>query len=341
MNPGFDPGSSSRRDPNSISMHPRKHRKQVIESDPEDDLLEQATRPKYSRGPEMSTPTYNMDTDISTLEAPTFSTLNKGPSQTMMSLRWDHQVNEMGRRVVNPILHVCDKCKRPILQYGRLTCKHVLCLNCATIQKQSGGACGRCNAKVLAVEQAGLGCIYMCSHGGSRYGPDGCRRTYLSERDLEAHKKFRHSDKVPSSTKGVPSAEAIAAATAALVQAENHSRKMRVPPPGQGGGLPNFSQPPPPVMQQRSTNLITVPIQDSNSASAASNDYWTPSSKVPNMHQPPPNYYHRPPQNQQQSQQPQKQPQNQHYSSQQGSGAGSYNEWSSNSRTSSSGYHRR
>ena len=47
----------------------------------------------------MSTPTYNMDTDISTLEAPTFSTLNKGPSQTMMSLRWDHQVNEMGRRV--------------------------------------------------------------------------------------------------------------------------------------------------------------------------------------------------------------------------------------------------
>ena len=72
---------------------------QVIESDPEDDLLEQATRPKYSRGPEMSTPTYSMDTDISTLEAPTFSTLNKGPSQTMMSLRWDHQVNEMGRRV--------------------------------------------------------------------------------------------------------------------------------------------------------------------------------------------------------------------------------------------------
>ena len=124
-------------------------------------------------------------------------------------------------------MHVCDKCKRPILQYGRLTCKHVLCLNCATIQKQSGGACGRCNAKVLAVEQAGLGCIYMCSHGGSRYGPDGCRRTYLSERDLEAHKKFRHSDKVASSTKGVPSAEAIAAATAALVQAENHSRKMR------------------------------------------------------------------------------------------------------------------
>lgn len=298
----------------------------------------------------MSTPTYSMDTDISTLEAPTFSTLNKGPSQTMMSLRWDHQVNEIGRRVVNPILHTCDKCKRPILQYGRLTCKHVLCYNCATIQKQAGGACARCNAKVLAVEQAGLGAIYMCSHGGSRYGPDGCRRTYLSDRDLEAHKKFRHSEKVVPSggggAKGVPSAEAIAAATAALVQAENHSRKMRVPPPGSSGvgGLPNFSQPPPPVMQQRSTNLITVPIQD-NTGATASNDYWTPSNKVPppNMHQPPPNYYHQRPHLQQggQSQQaPQQQPhQNQHYSSQ--VSQGSYNEWSSKSRTSSSGYHRR
>ena len=243
---------------------------------------------------------------------------------------------------MNPILHVCDKCQHPILQYGRLTCKHVLCFDCATAQKQAGGNCGRCNGKVLAVEQAGLGCIYMCAHGGSRYGPDGCRRTYLSERDLQAHKKFRHSEKVTAPAQAVPSAEAIAAATAALVQAENHSRKMRVPPPS-SGVLPNFSQPPPPVMQQRSTNLITVPIQDN---SASSNDYWTPTNKVPppNMHQPPPNYYHRPPQPQQQPpQQPPPQPQNQHYSqvSTGASGAGSYNEWSTNSRTSSSGYHRR
>ena len=72
----------------------------MIESDPEDDLIEQASRPKYSRGPEMSnTPTYSMDTDISTLEAPTFSTLNQGPSQTMMMLRWDHQINLLGKKV--------------------------------------------------------------------------------------------------------------------------------------------------------------------------------------------------------------------------------------------------
>ena len=73
---------------------------QVIESDPEDDLIEKASRPKYSRGPEMSsTPTYSMDTDISTLEAPTFSTLNQGPSQIMMMLRWDHPSNLIGKKV--------------------------------------------------------------------------------------------------------------------------------------------------------------------------------------------------------------------------------------------------
>ena len=73
----------------------------MIESDPEDDLIEKASRPKYSRGPEMSsTPTYSMDTDISTLEAPTFSTLNQGPSQIMMMLRWDHPSNLIGKKVM-------------------------------------------------------------------------------------------------------------------------------------------------------------------------------------------------------------------------------------------------
>lgn len=32
----------------------------------------------------------------------------------------------------------------------------------------------------------------MCTHGGSRYGNDGCRRTYLSQRDLRAHINHRH-----------------------------------------------------------------------------------------------------------------------------------------------------
>lgn len=32
----------------------------------------------------------------------------------------------------------------------------------------------------------------MCTHGGSRYGTTGCRRTYLSQRDLQAHINHRH-----------------------------------------------------------------------------------------------------------------------------------------------------
>lgn len=32
----------------------------------------------------------------------------------------------------------------------------------------------------------------MCTYGGSRYGNTGCRRTYLSQRDLQAHINHRH-----------------------------------------------------------------------------------------------------------------------------------------------------
>ena len=51
----------------------------------------------------------------------------------------------------------------------------------------------------------------------SRYGSDGCRRTYLSERDLNAHVDFRHlKQPQTSSSNNLPSTEAINAATAAL-----------------------------------------------------------------------------------------------------------------------------
>ena len=42
---------------------------------------------------------YTMDTDISQLEAPTFTTLDRGPSQTMIDLTWDHKVNLIGKNV--------------------------------------------------------------------------------------------------------------------------------------------------------------------------------------------------------------------------------------------------
>ncbi len=99
------------------------------------------------------------------------------------------------------MIHCCEKCGRPILIYGRMIpCKHVFCHDCARANLESaaegksgsGGSCSRCGDRVARVEQAGLGSIYMCSHGGSRYGSDGCRRTYLSQRDLQAHIHHRH-----------------------------------------------------------------------------------------------------------------------------------------------------
>merc|ERR1719342_1720710 len=75
-----------------------------------------------------------------------------------------------------------------------IPCKHVFCLGCAQ-QFGEERICPRCGEKVVRVEQAGLGNIFLCTIGGSRYGNNGCRRTYLSSRDLQAHISHRHSDK--------------------------------------------------------------------------------------------------------------------------------------------------
>jgi hypothetical protein len=68
----------------------------------------------------------------------------------------------------------------------QIPCKHVFCLTCA---KKEEKQCPRCSEKVSRVEQTGLGTVFMCTHGGSRYGNNGCRRTYLSQRDLQVGHK--------------------------------------------------------------------------------------------------------------------------------------------------------
>ncbi|XP_023341004.1 E3 ubiquitin-protein ligase Hakai [Eurytemora carolleeae] len=109
---------------------------------------------------------YNMESDISQLEAPTFSTLERNIPASMQALEWDHQVNLVGKKVLNPMIHCCDLCLKPILIYGRMIpCKHVFCLGCA---KQEDKQCTRCKDKVTRVEQAGLGSIFLCTQGGSR-----------------------------------------------------------------------------------------------------------------------------------------------------------------------------
>lgn len=64
--------------------------------------------------------TVDPDADISQLEAPTFTTLTRGPPEPMLRLKWQHRVNLMGDKVLNPMIHCCDRCMKPILIYGRM-----------------------------------------------------------------------------------------------------------------------------------------------------------------------------------------------------------------------------
>lgn len=126
-------------------------------------------------------------------EPPSFTvSLQRNVPQVMTRLSWDHKVNLIGEKVLNPMIYCCDQCEKPILIYGRMIqCKHVFCLTCArteAVLKQ----CPRCKEKVVRVEQTGLGTVFMCTHGGTRYDKNGCRRTYLSQRDLQAHINHRH-----------------------------------------------------------------------------------------------------------------------------------------------------
>lgn len=142
---------------------------------------------------------FNIDDDISQLVPPTFSTISKGPPQPMLELTWDHQYAPMGEKVASPNIHMCICCKLPIRLYGRLIpCKHVFCHACAVKQ---GDRCSCCEDRVSRIEKAPLGSVFMCLHGGIQYGYEGCRRTYLSKRDLEAHFNHRHKPR-PSSGSG-------------------------------------------------------------------------------------------------------------------------------------------
>ncbi|XP_069703319.1 E3 ubiquitin-protein ligase Hakai-like isoform X3 [Periplaneta americana] len=165
----------------------------VIESDEEEVPLQTGEEVPETNDENQQPPKSNFDleADISQLEAPTFTTINRGPPEPMLRLRWDHRVNLIGEKVLNPMIHCCDKCMKPILIYGRMIpCKHVFCLSCA---KREDKVCPRCLEKVTRVEQTGLGTVFMCTHGGTRYGNAGCRRTYLSQRDLQAHINHRHT----------------------------------------------------------------------------------------------------------------------------------------------------
>eukprot|EP00117_Sycon_ciliatum_P045471 scpid98282/ scgid32682/ E3 ubiquitin-protein ligase Hakai; Casitas B-lineage lymphoma-transforming sequence-like protein 1; E-cadherin binding protein E7; c-Cbl-like protein 1 len=105
-------------------------------------------------------------------------------------LIWEHKVLLIGDKIEQPNLHICEHCSLPILVYGRLKrCKHSFCLGC-TLNSQ--GKCPRCGEASQEHERGDLGSVHICSYGGSRHGHSGCRRSYLSQRDLQAHIRYRH-----------------------------------------------------------------------------------------------------------------------------------------------------
>jgi E3 ubiquitin-protein ligase Hakai len=159
--------------------------------------------------------------------------LQRNVPQVMLRHNWDHKVNLIGEKVLNPMIYCCDLCEKPILIYGRMIqCKHVFCLHCARTEFAMQKQCPRCKDKVIRVEQTGLGTVFMCIFGGSRYGKTGCRRTYLSQRDLQAHINHRHMTAPAASSLDIKTTEKSSSATAPLggpqQQQNSHLRKVKI-----------------------------------------------------------------------------------------------------------------
>lgn len=165
--------------------------------------------------------------------------------------------------------------------------------------KKEQKQCPRCLDKVTRVEQTGLGTVFMCTHGGTRYGQSGCRRTYLSQRDLQAHINHRHVSTMAQQPVDVVETER-------TIQA----RTKTANDPRSGGGIqPNLRRSTPMQSTGVRTNLITVPIQESappvHENIPTTQNYYnqypqtaTYSQTLPPMHIPPPQqpqYYAAPP----------------------------------------------
>ncbi|XP_076152777.1 E3 ubiquitin-protein ligase Hakai isoform X1 [Alosa pseudoharengus] len=239
---------------------------------------------------------------------------------------WDYKLNLLGEKDETPV-HFCDKCGLPVKTYGRMIpCKHVFCYDCALLHEKKGDkmcpglVIYSCTDPVQRIEQCQRGSLYMCSV------VQGCKRTYLSQRDLQAHVNHRHM------RAGKPSGG----------RADSHhhhppsdvSDRFRLPPPllpkphvmmppsmGHGGHDP-YGQPPPPtshddlrggppppspadlgpsrsmaqetfriatVTTRKHSNLITVPIQDDPTGPGSGRDNLPqsgPGPSQPGLHHP-------------------------------------------------------
>jgi len=204
------------------------------------------------------------------------------PAEPGPTITWNCEVHFIGEKVIDPVIHFCDICDHPILVYGRLIpCKHVFCNKCAN--ERANKRCPRCNESVTRLEQCKLGQVYLCTHGTAKHDREGCRRTYLSERDLQAHVTHRHASKHQANV-----GHQSPSAASSQLRNQEASQLLAQPPPQNVQlnqfGIPNFTQrlpapsiptlideihpPVPSSLRMRApllplpprTNLITIPI---------------------------------------------------------------------------------
>lgn len=159
--------------------------------------------------------------DDELIEPPIFKQGPGEPLHQNSHLKWNHKVNLIGEKVLDPLIHCCEICHVPILLYGRMIpCKHVFCLDCA---RKTDKMCNRCDEPVQRIEQSALGTVYICSYGGAKHGASGCRRTYLSQRDLQAHIHHRHLKDAGESRSSSSSKDAVKASSKSSSQLDMYT----------------------------------------------------------------------------------------------------------------------
>ncbi|XP_078468417.1 E3 ubiquitin-protein ligase Hakai-like isoform X2 [Lampetra planeri] len=184
---------------------------------------------------------------------------------------WDCKINIFGKKDDIPV-HFCDKCGLPIKIYGRMIpCKHVFCFDCASLHEQRGDkSCpgtvvsvytdpmasalparsprytARCVDQVQRIEQCLRGTVFLCNV------VSGCKRTYLSQRDLQAHINHRHVRHTKPQQRPLDPPPAVGQMHPSVVSEEHH---VVAPGPGVHDHYqkpPNIahdeSAPPPPDM---------------------------------------------------------------------------------------------
>ncbi|XP_054168363.1 E3 ubiquitin-protein ligase Hakai-like isoform X2 [Oppia nitens] len=227
----------------------KTNKKTIIESkDIDENSCEDIVKTKVEVKTEEFDFSDDLGSDLPSHSISSFVNPGANPLHGKEELNWKYRVNLIGEKVVNPRIHCCEKCLLPILVYGRMiACKHVFCLNCA---KRYENQCPRCGEKVLRVEKSGLGTVFMCQ-------TESCKRTYLSQRDLQAHIQHRHIRRQTNTLNTSNIANVIPVPTSV-----SKELSLNVTSTSRTAAYNATSfQSPIPVVSSRS-NLITVPIQD-------------------------------------------------------------------------------